>query len=79
MVGITVKSGSDSDQVKAAVADKLKVSDKRVSHVLVTTDPNLVKKINDVAAGLIDGKPFQTMKDEVNAINQQIKKDNPQP
>lgn len=79
MVGITVKSGSDSDQVKAEVADKLKASDKRVSHVLVTTDPNLVKKINDVAAGLIDGKPFQTMKDEVNAINQQIKKDNPQP
>lgn len=79
MVGITVKTGAEPDKVKEQVASKLKAADNRVSKVLVTTDPNLVKKINDVAAGLIDGKPFQTMKDDISAINQQIKKDNPQP
>lgn len=79
MVGITVKSGADADKVKAEVANKLKAADNRVTHVLVTTDPNLIKKINDVAAGLIDGKPFQTMKDDISAINQQISKENPRP
>jgi hypothetical protein len=76
MVGVSIKAGADAGKVKAAVAEKLKAADKRVAHVLVTTDPNLVKKINDIAAGLIDGEPFQTMKDDINAINQQIKKDN---
>lgn len=79
MVGVTTKPNADEKQVKEAVEKKLKAADSRVSNVLVTTDPNLIRKINDVAAGLIDGKPFQTMKDDINAINQQIKKDNPKP
>lgn len=79
MVGVTTKPNADEKQVKEAVEKKLKAADSRVSKVLVTTDPNLIRKINDVAAGLIDGKPFQTMKDDINAINQQIKKDNPKP
>jgi actin-like ATPase involved in cell morphogenesis len=79
MVGVTIKSGADENKVKEEIRQKLKAVDSRVSHVLVTTDPNLIRKINDVAAGLIDGKPFQTMKDDINAINQQIKKDNPKP
>lgn len=79
MVGITVKSGSDEASVKEQVVSKLKAADGRVSHVLVTTDPALIKKINDVAAGLLEGKPFQTMKDNINTINREIKKDNPTP
>ena len=79
MVGVTVKANADENQVKEAVRKKLKAADSRVTNVLVTTDPNLIRKINDVAAGLIEGQPFQSMKDDIDAINQQIKKDNPGP
>ncbi|MGI6434028.1 MAG: YhcN/YlaJ family sporulation lipoprotein [Syntrophomonadaceae bacterium] len=79
MVGLTTKPGSDEARVKNQVVTKLKAADGRVSHVLVTTDPALIKKINDVAAGFLEGKPFQTMKDNINTINQEIKKENPVP
>lgn len=79
MVGITLRSGSDEARVKDQVVSKLKAADARVSHVLVTADPTLIKKINDVAAGLLEGKPFETMKDNINTINQEIRKETPTP
>jgi hypothetical protein len=62
MVGLTLNNESmatDAKQasVKNMVIQKIKSGDKRVTDVLVTTDANMVKKINDVASGLIEGKP----------------------
>lgn len=62
MVGLTLNSQTMSTAAKQAnvkkmVKQRISSSDKRVTDVLVTTDPNMVKKINDVASGLIEGKP----------------------
>ncbi len=62
MVGLTLDSKSMSttakqQTIKDTVRTRISDSDKRISNVLVTTDANMVKKINDVAAGLIEGKP----------------------
>lgn len=77
MVGITLGSGADGNTVKRKVTQKLKETDSRVSRVMVTTDPNLIKKIDEVAAALIEGKPIQTMKERIDAISQQIQKERP--
>ncbi|CFX09622.1 Sporulation lipoprotein YhcN/YlaJ-like [Syntrophomonas zehnderi OL-4] len=63
MVGLTLNDhamGNERRQqnVKNAVKKRILKSDEKVSDVLVTTDPNMVKKINDVAAGLLEGKPI---------------------
>ena len=58
MLGISINNQLDEEQTKAAVQKKLKASDKRISQVLVTSDPELVKKINEVAAGIIKGEPI---------------------
>ncbi|HPF19817.1 MAG TPA: YhcN/YlaJ family sporulation lipoprotein [Syntrophomonas sp.] len=62
MVGITLNtevmaSATQQASTKKMVKQKILDSDKRVTDVLVTSDANMVKKINDVAAGLIEGKP----------------------
>ncbi len=79
MVGLTIKSGSDENEVKTQVESKLKTSDKRISHVLVTTDPKLIEKIQDVAAGLLEGKPFKSMQDNIDTINREIQDKTPSP
>lgn len=79
MVGLTLNqtaAAKDSNQVnsiKNMVMSKLKASDKRISQVLVTTDPNLIKRINDVAAGILEGKPIKTFEKDVNDINMRIR------
>ena len=62
MVGLTLNAQSRAtsakqESVKKTVKQKIKSNDKRITDVLVTTDANMVKKINDVASGLIQGKP----------------------
>ncbi len=62
MVGLTLNKESmatdaKQESIKNMVKQKIKNNDKRVTDVLVTTDANMVKKINDVASGLIEGKP----------------------
>ncbi len=56
----TMASPQQQASTKQKVKQKIQDSDKRVTDVLVTTDANMVKKINDVAAGLIEGKPVQS-------------------
>ena len=74
MVGITPVRNADAAKIKTQVSEKIKASDQRISQVLVTTDPTLKKRIDDVAAGLLEGKPFQTMQDDINTINQDLKR-----
>lgn len=65
MVGLTLNaqrmaSANQQASTKQMVKQKIQGSDKRVTDVLVTTDANMVKKINDVASGLIEGKPVHS-------------------
>lgn len=65
MVGLTLDANTKASEAKQQTAmntvkKRILESDKRITDVLVTADPNMVKKINDVAAGLIEGKPVLT-------------------
>jgi len=78
MVGLTLNQNTSNDVNKAnsieqTVKTKLKASDKRISQVLVTTDPNLIKRINDLAAGIIEGKPIQSFEKDINDLNSKLK------
>lgn len=82
MVGLTLQPSAMRDpatqnKIKSTVANKLKASDRRISQVLVTTDPNLIKRINDVAAGIIEGKPIQNFQNDINDINKKVKQQRP--
>ncbi len=62
MVGLTLDAKTMANSTKQQTAQntvksRILNSDKRITEVLVTADANMVKKINDVAAGLIEGKP----------------------
>jgi len=78
MVGLTLNQNTSNDVNKAnsieqTIKTKLKASDKRISQVLVTTDPNLIKRINDLAAGIIEGKPIQSFEKDINDLNSKLK------
>ena len=69
MVGLTldnkVNGADETNQIKRSVMNKLKASDKRISQVLVTTDPGLVQRLTDVAAGIIQGRPIQGFENDI--------------
>ncbi len=77
MVGLTLKPGNNdmnkSNQIKSKVMNKLKAGDRRISQVLVTTDPNLVKRITDVAAGILEGKPIKTFEKDIKNIDSSLR------
>lgn len=82
MVGLTLEPTATRDaatinKVKNTVANKLKASDRRISQVLVTTDPTMIKRINDVAAGIIEGKPIQNYQNDINDISNKLKQQRP--
>lgn len=82
MVGLTLEPSAMRDpatqnKIKTTVANKLKASDRRISQVLVTTDPNLIKRINDVAAGIIEGKPIQNFQNDINDITNKVRDQRP--
>lgn len=75
MVGITVQpgvTGTKTDAVKKAVARKLKGADTRITRVLVTSDPALVKRIEDIARGIIAGKPIQSFASQIAELTRRI-------
>lgn len=75
MLGISVNDQVNEEKIKNDVRDKLKASDKRISQVLVTSDPELLKKINDVAAGIIKGEPISEM--DLKQLGEKLKGDKP--
>lgn len=74
MVGLNLTpEGMKKEQsVKQVVAQKVKSSDERIAKVLVTTDPNMIKRISDVAAGIIEGKPLKSFARDVNELNKNL-------
>lgn len=82
MVGITLDpqmtgQNTQSRQVQETVAQKIKESDKRISDVLVTTDPGLITQINDIATGIIQGQPIKNFANELKGLGQDIRRGMP--
>ncbi|MDD3879042.1 MAG: YhcN/YlaJ family sporulation lipoprotein [Syntrophomonas sp.] len=80
MVGLTLsqntKDMDKTNQIKSKVMNKLKAADRRISQVLVTTDPNMVKRITDVAAGILEGKPIKTFEKDIKNIDSSLRQQN---
>lgn len=76
LVGLTLNGGtaSQAQAIKDAVIKKVKSVDRRVTQVLATTDPNMVKRISDIAAGIIEGKPIKSYARDVNELNRMLQK-----
>jgi len=75
MVGIELNSdikGSASESVKKQVADKIKSNEKQVTKVLVTTDPDLITRLKDIASGVINGKPVSSFATEIEELARRI-------
>lgn len=75
MVGIELTAdikGDAAEGVKKQVADKIKSSEKQVTKVLVTTDPNLITRLKDIAAGIIKGKPITGFANEIEELARRI-------
>jgi len=77
MVGISINDQVNDEKTKTDVKNKLRASDKRISQVLVTSDPELVKKINDVAAGIIKGEPINKFETDLKQMGKQFKNNDP--
>lgn len=81
MVGLSLEQGMNSadkaNEIKKTVANKLKASDKRISQVLVTTDPGLVQRLSDVAAGIIQGRPIQGYQEDINELTRSMRQQQP--
>jgi YhcN/YlaJ family sporulation lipoprotein len=76
LVGLTLNQGSASQaqSIKNTVTKKVKSVDRRVTQVLVTTDSNLVRRIGDIAAGIIEGKPIKSYARDVKELNRMLQK-----
>ncbi|MGE5543884.1 MAG: YhcN/YlaJ family sporulation lipoprotein, partial [Bacillota bacterium] len=57
---------------KKEVTNKLDKADKRVTRVLVTTNPDLVRRIEDIARGVLAGKPVQSFAKEITEVTKRI-------
>lgn len=81
MIGITLDQSKNdanmANQVKRNVVNKIKASDKRISQVLVTTDPGMVERLNDVAAGIIQGRPIQGYQDDLSDLTRSMRQQQP--
>lgn len=82
MVGITlddnIKNDTDRmDAIKQKVADRLQGADTRISQVLVTGDPDLIKRINNVASGLLKGKPLKNFEKDIKNLGRDLQKEMP--
>lgn len=69
MVGLELKSGvTKPETIKKKVADRIKMTDHQVAKVLVTSDPQLVQRVKDIANGVIQGRPVSSFADQINEL-----------
>lgn len=78
MVGLTLNDASMKDKniennIKEEVKTKIMQSDQKVNEVLVTTNPDMIKKLQDVAAGVIQGQPLQSYAQEITELDKSIR------
>lgn len=75
LVGLTLNpdvKGDRTEAVKKEVGNKLDKADKRVTRVLVTTNPDLVRRLEDIARGVLAGKPVKSFADEISEVTKRI-------
>lgn len=78
MVGLTLNAAAMKDQnleksIKEEVKTKIMQSNQKVNEVLVTTNPDMIKKLQDVAAGVIQGQPLQSYAQEITELDKSIR------
>jgi hypothetical protein len=78
MVGITLNQADMQNQdkvnnIKEQVKNKIKTDSDKVREVLVTTDPNLIMKLQDVAAGIIQGQPVESYTQNINELDKSLR------
>ncbi len=78
MTGINLSPTVSQDtnkvnSIKEQVKTKIKADNSNVSEVLVTTNPDLIKKLQDVAAGIIQGQPVQSYTQDINELDRNLR------
>lgn len=74
-VGLDLKAnieGSKTETIKKEVADKVKMADKRLTKVYVSTDIDTVTRIKKAAEGIGKGKPISSFANELSEIGRRI-------
>ncbi|NLG32768.1 MAG: hypothetical protein GX550_04535 [Syntrophomonadaceae bacterium] len=83
LVGLTVSSELRSDEKKVSelkntVTNKIIKNEKSVSEVLISVDPITVGRISDIAVGIVEGKPIEKDKKEIERLMRHLGKSEPQ-
>lgn len=78
MIGLDVdrsmiNNTAEMERLKTRVANKILRADDRVSRVYVTTDPELIKRISNMADDMVKGKPMSNMRTDMNNLMNRMK------
>lgn len=68
-----MQDGNRTNSIKEEVKARIMGSGDQISEVLVTTDPNMIKKLQDIAAGIIQGQPLQSYTQDLNELDNKIR------
>ncbi|NLB52563.1 MAG: hypothetical protein GX808_06460 [Syntrophomonadaceae bacterium] len=81
MLGLTMEDNiNDANKIKSikqTVANRLRGADSRITQVLVTSDPGLIERINDVAAGLLEGRPIRSFDNDIKNLGNDLQREMP--
>lgn len=68
LVGVSLEPGTDAAAAKGQVGDVIKRSDNRIKNVLVTTDPELNRRIENISSGVARGRPIGAFTNEIREL-----------
>lgn len=74
-VGVNLDDNVEREQtgqVKRNVATKVKDTDARVARVLVSTDPDIVTRLERIAGEVEQGRPITAFTDEIEELNKRM-------
>ena len=75
LVGVNIpnnSSGKVTKELKDKVQNKVKDTDKNIDNVMVTADPDLIKRIDNVGNDIRSGKPLSGLGNEIEEIIRRI-------
>ena len=61
-----------TDKIKNKVAEQIKKTDNSIRNVSITTDPNLIARLDKIAQGIRNGKPISSFADELAEITRRM-------
>lgn len=76
LVGLDVDDQAKKEninEIKEEIIDKIKAADKNVSEVLVTSNPETVNKIKNIASRIIQGESAESYDKEVKELAEEIR------